>query len=287
MRLFAFTKSYWGTVHVGILTDKEEMRMDDERREERKDETEWQQPIPPVEPKRNPKRRGSFWPGLLGALLGGFIVFLVTMYATGSSSNVDVATSKQTARPTNSEHAQVSMDISSEITDVVGDVANAVVGITNIQTVQDFWSSTTSTQEAGSGSGVLYKKEGDKAYIVTNHHVVENSEQLEVSFDDGTKVEGKLIGSDLWTDLAIVEIDAEHVDTVIEFGDSDALKRGESVIAIGNPLGLGFAGSVTVGVISGKDRSIPMDLNKDGKSIGKQTSYRQMLRSTQVTPVVL
>ncbi|PIC99345.1 2-alkenal reductase [Sporosarcina sp. P29] len=240
------------------------MRMDDERREGRKDETEWQQPIPPVEPKRNPKRRGSFWPGLLGALLGGFIVFLVTMYATGSSSNVDVATSKQTKDTTNSEHAQVSMDISSEITDVVGDVANAVVGITNIQTVQDFWSSTTSTQEAGSGSGVLYKKEGDKAYIVTNHHVVENSEQLEISFDDGTKVEGKLIGSDLWTDLAVVEIDAEHVDTVIEFGDSDALKRGESVIAIGNPLGLGFAGSVTVGVISGKDRSIPMDLNKDG-----------------------
>lgn len=93
---------------------------------------------------------------------------------------------------------------------------------------------------------------------------MENSEQLEVSFDDGTKVEGKLIGSDLWTDLAVVEIDSKHVDTVVEFGDSDALKRGESVIAIGNPLGLGFAGSVTVGVISGKDRSIPMDLNKDG-----------------------
>ncbi|PID22409.1 2-alkenal reductase [Sporosarcina sp. P3] len=238
--------------------------MDDERREERKEETEWQQPIPPVETTRKPKRRGGFWPALLGALVGGVIVFLVMMYATDSSSTTDVATSKTNEVKTNSEHAQVSMDISSEITDVVGNVANAVVGITNIQTVQDFWSSTTSTQEAGSGSGVLYKKEGDKAYIVTNHHVVENSEQLEVSFDDGTKVEGKLIGSDLWTDLAVVEIDSEHVDTVVEFGDSDALKRGESVIAIGNPLGLGFAGSVTVGVISGKDRSIPMDLNKDG-----------------------
>ena len=242
--------------------------MDDERRGEERDEIreemEWQQPIPPVEPKRDRKRKGGFWPALLGALLGGLIVFLVMMYATGSSNNDGMAESGQTEGTTNSEHAQVSMDISSEITDVVGDVANAVVGITNIQTVQDFWSSTTSTQEAGSGSGVIYKKEGGKAYIVTNHHVVENSEQLEVSFDDGTKVEGKLIGSDLWTDLAVVEIDAEHVDTVAEFGDSDALKRGESVIAIGNPLGLGFAGSVTVGVISGKDRSIPMDLNKDG-----------------------
>ncbi len=64
--------------------------------------------------------------------------------------------------------------------------------------------------------------------------------------------------------MAVVEIDSEHVDAVVEFGNSDVLKRGESVIAIGNPLGLGFAGSVTVGVISGKDRSIPMDLNKDG-----------------------
>ncbi|PID03190.1 MULTISPECIES: S1C family serine protease [unclassified Sporosarcina] len=233
--------------------------MDDERREE----IERQQPFPPVEPKRNPKRRGSFWPGLLGALLGGLIVFLTMMYA-GGSSHEDTTRIEKKESKTASEHAQVSIDISSEVTDVVDDVANAVVGITNIQTVQDFWSSTTSTQEAGSGSGVLYKKEGDKAYIVTNHHVVENSEQLEVSFDDGTKVEGKLIGSDLWTDLAVVEIDAEHVDTVVEFGDSDALKRGETVIAIGNPLGLGFAGSVTVGVISGKDRSIPMDLNKDG-----------------------
>ena len=268
MRLFAFSESHWGTVHVGILSDKEEKRMDDERRGEERDEIreemEWQQPIPPVEPKRDRKRKGGFWPALLGALLGGLIVFLVMMYATGSSNNDGMAESGQTEGTTNSEHAQVSMDISSEITDVVGDVANAVVGITNIQTVQDFWSSTTSTQEAGSGSGVIYKKEGGKAYIITNHHVVENSEQLEVSFDDGTKVEGKLICSDLWTDLAVVEIDAEHVDTVAEFGDSDALKRGESVIAIGNPLGLGFAGSVTVGVISGKDRSIPMDLNKDG-----------------------
>ena len=260
MRLFAFSTGHWGTVHETRSFDKEEMRMDEERREE----TEWQQPIPPVEPKREPKRKGGFWPGLLGALLGGLIVFLVMMYATGLSNNDDTKQSEKAESTTGSENKQVSVDISNEVTDVVGDVADAVVGITNIQTVQDFWSSTTSTQEAGSGSGVIYKKEGDKAYIVTNHHVIEDAEQLEISFDDGTKVEGKLIGSDLWTDLAVVEIDAKNVKTVVEFGNSDALKRGESVIAIGNPLGLGFAGSVTVGVISGKDRSIPMDLNKDG-----------------------
>lgn len=243
------------------------MRMDDERRgmdgerEQEREETSWQ-PIPPAETKQEKKRKSGFWMGLLGGIIGGLIVWLVVMFASDSTTN-EVQVNKP-SNLTETQHSQVPMDISTEITDVVDDVASAVVGITNIQTVQDFWSARTSVQEAGSGSGVLYKKDGDKAYIVTNHHVVENSEQLEVSFDDGTKVEGKLIGSDLWTDLAVVEIDSKHVDTVVEFGDSDALKRGESVIAIGNPLGLGFAGSVTVGVISGKDRSIPMDLNKDG-----------------------
>ena len=64
--------------------------------------------------------------------------------------------------------------------------------------------------------------------------------------------------------LAVIEIDAKLVKTVVEFGDSDALKRGETVIAIGNPLGLGFSGSVTVGVVSGKDRSIPIDFDENG-----------------------
>ena len=120
------------------------------------------------------------------------------------------------------------------------------------------------TRETGTGSGVIYKKQGDKAYIVTNHHVVEGAEELEITFDDGRKTEGKLVGSDMWTDLAVIEIDAKLVKTVVEFGDSDALKRGETVIAIGNPLGLGFSGSVTVGVVSGKDRSIPIDFDENG-----------------------
>ena len=108
------------------------------------------------------------------------------------------------------------------------------------------------------------RKQVDKAYIVTNHHVVEGAEELEITFDDGTKTEGRLVGSDMWTDLAVIEIDAQNVKAVAEFGDSDALKRGETVIAIGNPLGLGFSGSVTVGVVSGKDRSIPIDFNGNG-----------------------
>ena len=69
---------------------------------------------------------------------------------------------------------------------------------------------------------------------------------------------------DIWTDLAVISVPSEGIKTVAQFGDSDVLKQGETVIAIGNPLGLEFYGSVTMGVVSGKDRSVPVDLNADG-----------------------
>ncbi|KXH80963.1 2-alkenal reductase [Sporosarcina sp. HYO08] len=207
-----------------------------------------------------PKRRGGFLPSLAGAVVGGLIVWLLMSSINGNPTTVQTTDSNK--KPIGTE--RVALDIQTDITDVVGKVTDTVVGITNLQTVRDFWSTTGTTQETGVGSGVIYKKQNGKAYIVTNHHVVEGAQELEITFDDGTKVPGKLVGSDIWTDLAVVEIDDKHVKTVIEFGDSDALKRGETVIAIGNPLGLGFAGSVTVGVLSGKDRTIPIDFDNNG-----------------------
>ena len=221
-----------------------------------------EEPIRYRESTSKPKRRGGFLPALLGAILGGLIVWLLMSF-TADKERSTPQVENETTGENNLTSERVSMDINTDVTDIVSEVADTVVGITNLQTVRDFWSATERTRE-GSGSGVIYKKEGDKAYIVTNHHVVENAEELEITFDDGTKAEGRLVGSDMWTDLAVVEIDAAHVETVIEFGDSDALKRGETVIAIGNPLGLGFAGSVTMGIVSGKDRSIPMDFDRNG-----------------------
>lgn len=201
-----------------------------------------------------------FLVGIIGVVVGALLVWLLTPAPTTDPEN---STSNNGEPITQQE--QIHMDVHTDLTDVVGATTNTVVGVTNLQTVRDFWSSTESTQETGTGSGVLYKKENGKAYIVSNHHVVENAEVLEITFDDGTKTEGKLIGSDMWTDLAVIEIDDALVEDVITFGDSDLLKRGETVMAIGNPLGLGFSGSVTVGVVSGKDRSIPIDFDQDGQ----------------------
>lgn len=213
-------------------------------------------------PKKKSSNSGAFLAGIIGVVVGALLVWILTPTTPNQQSSKEAT--EQGQNQTVIEE-QVNFDIHTDLTEVVDQSTNSVVGVTNLQTVDDFWSSTESTQETGTGSGVIYKKEKGKAYIVSNHHVVENAEALEITFDDGTKTEGKLIGSDMWADLAVIEIDDKDVKSVAKFGDSDLLKRGESVIAIGNPLGLGFSGSVTVGIVSGKDRSIPIDFDNDGR----------------------
>ncbi|QFG01010.1 PDZ domain-containing protein [Psychrobacillus glaciei] len=220
----------------------------------------------PYEPQEEPKKEkkkslaGYFFSALAGVMVGALLVwFLIPSVLTNLPTNNGTKATK-----TSMEMQQLSVDVNTGVTEAVEKASGAVVGVSNIQSVTDFWSHSKSTQEAGTGSGVIYKKEGGKAYVITNNHVVEGAKSLEVTLVDGTKVEAKLVGTDIWTDLAVLEIDAKGVDSVITFGDSDALKQGETVIAIGNPLGLDFYGSVTTGVVSGKDRAIPVDINGDG-----------------------
>lgn len=209
--------------------------------------------------RQNKKRQGVlgyFFSGFVGVIVGALLVWLLL------PSMVDQLPSSTTHHtPT---ITQTATEVTTDVTKAVEKVSKAVVGITNIQEVSDFWTRQSRETEAGSGSGVIYKVDGNKAYIVTNYHVVENAKQLEVTLADGTKENAELIGSDIWTDLAVVSIPSKNVEAVAEFGDSDVLKQGETVIAIGNPLGLDFYGSVTTGVISGKERSVPVDLNGDG-----------------------
>lgn len=214
--------------------------------------------------KQKGNRGGYFLASLVGAILGVFLIvvalprigFDVLPYST--DSDVEEGTTNNDAVKTEN----VSLNVVTDITKSVEKAADSVVGITNLQTTS-FWSESSS-QEAGSGSGVIYKKLDGKAYVVTNHHVIEGANSLEVTLSDGTKLEAKLRGSDVWTDLAVLEVDGSKIETIAEFGDSDALKIGEPVIAIGNPLGATFSGSVTQGIVSGLERAIPVDINQDG-----------------------
>ena len=125
---------------------------------------------------------------------------------------------------------------------------------------------SASQKLAGEGSGVIYKIDGDSAYLVTNNHVVENADSLKVKLADGTTEDGELVGRDAVSDLAVVKISSKNVKSAIKFADSDAAKVGSIAIAIGSPLGSKFSNSVTQGIISGQSRIVPMDLNKDGQA---------------------
>jgi len=211
-------------------------------------------------------RGGWFLAGFVGAILGALLMY----FAIPGLSRIvpyDIELGEEATEQENGTDNQtgltknVSVNVNSAITDIVDNVSDAVVGVVNLQEA-GFWNETG---EAGTGSGVIYKKEGKNAFVVTNHHVIEGASQVEISLSDGTRVPAEILGSDALTDLAVLRVDSEKIKKVAEFGDSDAVKPGEPVIAIGNPLGLQFSGSVTQGIISGTERAIPIDENGDGQ----------------------
>lgn len=220
---------------------------------------------------RSNKRKGSkggyFLASLVGVVLGGLLVIIAfPKLVDYHVLPYEVSPTEQAAdngNGSNIETRNVSVNVETDITKAVDKAADAVVGITNIQETS-FWHGGSTGQEAGTGSGVIYKKEGNKAFVVTNHHVVEGASTLEITLSDGTKIPAKLRGSDIWTDLAVLEVEGKKIETIAEFGDSDALRTGEPVIAIGNPLGAMFSGSVTQGIISGLERAIPVDIDQNG-----------------------
>ncbi|WP_368502946.1 S1C family serine protease [Alkalihalophilus sp. As8PL] len=217
------------------------------------------------ETRQKRSRRGGALSAFIGAVIGGLVVlFFIPLlssvgmlpYDLGSNDEESII---QTEAP---EDVQtVSYSVNSDVTQAVDKVSDAVVGVINIQQ-----SNPLQEQNGeGTGSGVIYKVAGDKAFVVTNHHVIERANGIEISLADGTRVPAELLGSDVITDLAVLEVDSSEIETVAEFGNSDSLRVGEPAIAIGNPLGLRFSSSVTQGIISATERSIPVDLTGNGQ----------------------
>lgn len=214
------------------------------------------------------RKKPIFLSAFGGAIIGGLLVlFSLPLLANvgllpyeltnHSTPNNGIEKSEQP----NGLEQTIQVSVNSDISDAVEKVSAAVVGVINLQQGSLF----SETMGEGTGSGVIYKKAGGKAFVVTNHHVIKNAKQIEVSLVDGTRVPAKLLGSDILTDLAVLEIDDEGVTTVAEFGKSEALRVGEPAIAIGNPLGLRFSSTVTQGIISATERSIPVDLTGNGQ----------------------
>ena len=138
---------------------------------------------------------------------------------------------------------------------------------------------TNTEQVSSQGSGVIYKKDGEYAYIVTNTHVINGANKVDIRLADGTKVPGEIVGTDTYSDIAVVKISSEKVSAVAEFGDSSQLTVGETAIAIGSPLGSEYANTVTQGIVSSLNRTVSLK-SEDGQAI----STKAIQTDTAINP---
>ena len=149
---------------------------------------------------------------------------------------------------------KVTTDVKSDLTDIIADAKECTVGVAVYQ----------GNRAAGSGSGVVYRKDGNSVYIITNHHVIDGAQRIEVIFSSGESAEATLLGSDQYGDIAVLKLNVDFDVHVYKIGDSDLLDTGEVVLAVGSPLGIEYAGTVTQGIVSAPSRNVPVDLNEDG-----------------------
>src|SRR5699024_1307638 len=209
---------------------------------------------------KRPFRR-SLCGGMLGGVLSTLLFIGLFFYnglvnVGGDATHTNVDSDANDSIPATT----VTSDDNTELN--IADISEAIVGVINVQK-QSVW---MESEDANVGSGIIYKKENDKAYIVTNYHVVKDAEDLEVNINQDKRVQAKVLGTDELSDLAVLEISGEHVDYVAELGNSKDSDIGDTVYAIGNPLGLNFSGSVTKGIISGLDRSVEVDTSGQNRS---------------------
>ena len=201
--------------------------------------------------------------GFLGGI-GGYYFASSTLTQGNSTSNQ--------ANTTSVNNVQYTNDTST--TQAVEKVQDAVVSVINYQTqssnsLSSIFGNIESSDElavAGEGSGVIYKKDGDTAYIVTNNHVISGAEKIDILLASGEKLSGELVGADTYSDIAVIKIAADKVTTIAEFANSDTIKVGETAIAIGSPLGSVYANTVTQGIISSLSRTVTSQI-EDGQTI--------------------
>ena len=219
------------------------------------------------------KSSKSFKNGFIGGLVGGAVAVaggVGIMAVTNPANQATTPATQPSQTQVETTKTSTATKGGTEITKVVAEVKNAVVSVINKQSTSR--NNLYGTQQTGGelataseGSGVIYKNENGYAYIVTNYHVIAKSQELEVLLADGTREKAELVGSDQWTDLAVIRIANTNVSTVAEFANSDDVEVGQTAIAIGSPLGSEFATSVTQGIVSATNRSVATDVDGDGQ----------------------
>lgn len=210
--------------------------------------------------------------GVVGGLIGGGVSYYAADQMNSASVNNSAA--QTSVSSSSSKVSQKSAKTSGTMTTAYNDVKGAVVSVINLKrqssasSTDSLYNSLFGDDEGGSskkkgkletyseGSGVVYMKSNGKGYIVTNNHVISGSDAVQVQLANGKTVSAKVVGKDSTTDLAVLSIDAKYVTQTAEFGDSKSLQAGQTVIAVGSPLGSEYASTVTQGIVSAPARTI-------------------------------
>ncbi len=134
-------------------------------------------------------------------------------------------------------------------------------------------------QVASTGTGFIYKTDNQHAYVMTNHHVIDEAEKVVLVLSDDEEATGKVLGSDEYLDLAVIQMDKKYAKTTAKIGDSEKMRLGDTVFTIGSPLGYSYRGSVTSGRLSGKDRMVSV-------SVGNSSSNDWVMRVLQTDAAI-
>lgn len=194
--------------------------------------------------------------GVLAGLLGGGAALginsAISTYRNYATTKVPAGSSKSGGTSVSKNKAS----LTNETTKAYNATKNAVVSVINKQATSSSDSLYGNLETASEGSGVIYKKSGNVAYVVTNNHVVSGSSEIQVILSNGKTVDAQIVGTDETTDLAVLKINAANVTTVATFGNSNDIAAGQDVIAIGSPMGSEYANTVTKGIISATKRTV-------------------------------
>ncbi len=192
--------------------------------------------------------------------LGGGVVSGAVVYGLLQTQTTELVTEAAAEPPaTTPEAMQIQLsntDLETTITDAVREISPSVVTVLGLIADEPSFFSQTANQEV-SGSGVIISSDG---YILTNNHVIEGTEQVSIVLADGTEVDADVVGTDEFADLAVLWTDPNQVPGFANLGNSENLSPGETVIAIGSPLGR-FKNTVTVGVVSATERMLRINEN--------------------------
>ena len=233
------------------------------------------QPAPQRPKKKTISLKKVFLVALAGGVLGGGIVIGgCAVYNRYSSQTVT-----QDNRKGKTVTSNIKVTETNQATKAFNKVKNAVVSVeaysssdNSLDSLFGNFGDGKSAKETSEseGSGVIYKKTGNTAFIVTNNHVIAGANKVEVLMSNGKKLPATVVGHDAISDLAVLKINAQDVTEVASFGNSDDIQVGQTALAIGSPLGSEYATSLTEGIISAKKRMIDVT-NSQGVTTGQET----------------